>query len=96
MALSFAIKMEESMFKTTVKIDGMMCGMCEAHVNDAIRKMYPDAKKVTSSHKKGETSFLTETETSADEIRQIIEQTGYTFISCECVRYEKKGLFGGR
>ncbi len=25
------------MYKTTVKIDGMMCGMCESHVNDAIR-----------------------------------------------------------
>ena len=25
------------MIKTTLRIDGMMCGMCEAHVNDAIR-----------------------------------------------------------
>ena len=24
------------MTKTILKIDGMMCGMCEAHVNDAI------------------------------------------------------------
>lgn len=22
----------------TVQVDGMMCGMCEAHVNDAVRK----------------------------------------------------------
>ena len=26
------------MIKTTLKIDGMMCGMCEAHMNDLIRK----------------------------------------------------------
>ena len=26
------------MVKTTLKIDGMMCGMCESHVNDAITK----------------------------------------------------------
>ena len=26
------------MNKITVKIDGMMCGMCESHVNDAIRR----------------------------------------------------------
>ena len=96
MALSFAIKMEVSMFKTTVKIDGMMCGMCEAHVNDAIRKAFPDAKKVKSSHRKGEADFLTEAEVSADEIAQIIEQTGYTFLSCVCVRHEKKGIFGGK
>lgn len=36
------------MIKTTVGIDGMMCGMCEDHVNDAIRKSF-DIKKVSSS-----------------------------------------------
>jgi copper chaperone CopZ len=25
------------MYKTTVTIDGMMCGMCESHINNAIR-----------------------------------------------------------
>ena len=34
------------MIKTTVGIDGMMCGMCESHVNDAIRKSF-DVKKVS-------------------------------------------------
>ena len=29
------------MVKTTLKIDGMMCGMCESHVNDAIRNAFP-------------------------------------------------------
>lgn len=47
------------MFETIVTVDGMMCGMCESHVNDAIRKAFP-VKKVTSSHKKGETVILTE------------------------------------
>lgn len=37
------------MTKTTLKIDGMMCGMCESHVNDAIRNAF-EVKKVTSSH----------------------------------------------
>ena len=39
------------MYKTTLKIDGMMCGMCESHINDTIRKAAP-VKKVTSSHAK--------------------------------------------
>ena len=43
------------MFKTTMKVEGMMCGMCEAHVNDAVRREFPKVKKVTSSHGKGET-----------------------------------------
>lgn len=45
------------MIKTTLRIDGMMCGMCEAHVNDAIRARF-NVKKVTSSHAKGECVIL--------------------------------------
>jgi len=82
------------MIKTTVKIDGMACGMCEAHINDLIRKLYPEAKKVSSSFKKGRTEFLTEQPVDADELRSAIDQTGYTFVSCESAPYEKKGLFG--
>ena len=35
------------MTQITIKIDGMMCGMCESHVNDAVRRAFP-VKKVTS------------------------------------------------
>ena len=41
------------MKQITLKVDGMMCGMCESHVNEAVRKAFPKAKKVTSSHSKG-------------------------------------------
>ena len=27
------------MWKYTVQVNGMMCGMCESHVNDAVRKL---------------------------------------------------------
>ena len=37
----------------TLKIDGMMCGMCESHVNESIRNAF-SVKKVTSSQAKGE------------------------------------------
>ena len=47
------------MLKITLGVDGMMCGMCESHVNDAVRKAFP-VKKVTSSHGKGQTVILTE------------------------------------
>lgn len=45
------MKEEGFMQKITVKVDGMQCGMCEAHVNDAVRAAFP-VKKVTSSHSK--------------------------------------------
>ena len=42
------------MIQTTVQVSGMVCSMCEAHVNDAVRSAL-NVKKVTSSHAKGET-----------------------------------------
>lgn len=36
------------MKKTTVGVEGMMCEMCESHVNDAVRAAF-DVKKVKSS-----------------------------------------------
>lgn len=80
------------MFKITVQVDGMMCGMCESHVNDAVRKAFP-VKKVTSSHAKGETVILTETDINEDELSAAIGQTGYQVKGVQKEPYEKKGLF---
>ena len=41
------------------KIDGMMCGMCESHMNDMVRNNFK-VKKVTSSHAKKETVIVAE------------------------------------
>ncbi len=81
------------MEKILVKIDGMMCGMCEAHVNDAIRKSFP-VKKVSSSRSKGETVIVTDTDIDEARLRQAIDETGYTVLSIQREPYEKKGLFG--
>ena len=67
--------------KVEVKIDGMMCGMCEAHMNDAIRRVLPGAKKVKSSHKKGLTTFQSEEPVDEQLIKNVVEETGYTFVS---------------
>lgn len=82
------------MIKTTLKIEGMMCGMCEAHVSDAIRKAVPSAKKVAASRSKKEASFLTEEPVNTEMLRSAIDATGYTCLSVESAPYEKKGLFG--
>ncbi len=81
------------MIKSTVKIEGMSCGMCEAHICDTIWKAIPEAKKVSVSRKSGEASILTEEEIDADALRKAIDATGYTFVSCESAPYEKSGLF---
>lgn len=83
------------MTKTILKIDGMMCGMCEAHVNDAIRKIIPNAQKVKSSHTKGESSFVTEQTPDEKKLIAAIGETGYTVQSVISEPYKKKflGLF---
>ena len=81
------------MFKTTVKIDGMMCGMCESHVNDAIRAKL-SVKKVRSSHKKGETVIISENELTKQMLTTALNGSGYTVMDVTCEPYEKKGLFG--
>ena len=81
------------MIKTTLMIDGMMCGMCEAHINDVIRKTVPGAKKVSASHAKGEASFLTDGAIDEIRLKEAIAGTGYTCLSVSSEPYEKKGLF---
>ena len=81
------------MFKTTLKIEGMSCGMCEAHICDTIRKAFPGANKVLASHGKGRASFLSENKVPETQLKAAIDATGYTCLSVETATYDKKGLF---
>ncbi len=82
------------MIKTTMTIEGMMCGMCEAHVCDAIRRAVPTAKKVSASRSRGEASFLTEEAVDAERLKAAVNATGYTCLGVDFAPYEKRGLFG--
>lgn len=73
------------MKKTTIKIEGMMCGMCETHIKDVIRKTIPSAKKVTASRKKKEATFMTKDLVDEEALKQAIDATGYECISIESV-----------
>jgi copper chaperone CopZ len=80
------------MVKIVLAVEGMMCGMCESHINDAVRTAFP-VKKVTSSHTKGQTVILTELDIDDDTLRKVIDKTGYTVVSVTKEPYVKKGLF---
>lgn len=82
------------MVKNTIKINGMACGMCEAHICDVIRKTFPEATKVSASHSKNVATFVTENEVDAVQLRAAIEETGYHYVSASSEPYEKKKLFG--
>lgn len=77
------------MVQITLKIQGMMCGMCESHINDAIRQAFP-VKKVTSSHTRGETVILADQAIPKSRLAPVIEKTGYQLTEVNCVPHEKK------
>lgn len=64
------------MIKTTLKIDGMMCGMCEAHMNELIRSNFK-VKKVSSSAKDGETVIISEDALDIPWAKNKIKEIGY-------------------
>ncbi len=83
------------MVKTVLKIDGMMCGMCEAHMNDAIRKAF-QVEKVSSSHTKHETEIVSEAPLDETLLEKTVAATGYELKGISSEPYEKKrfSLFG--
>ena len=81
------------MWKYTVQVSGMMCGMCESHVNDAVRRAFA-IKKVASSRSKGETTVVTEQKLDEDALRDAIAAIGYEVGEIRKEPYVKRGLFG--
>lgn len=80
------------MVETILKVNGMMCGMCESHINDVVRKT-AEVNKVSSSHTKGETVIVSEKELDVEKLKKAIADTGYTVTGVETRPYEKKGFF---
>lgn len=70
------------MYEIKLDIDGMACGMCESHVNDAIRNKL-SIKKVKSNHRKGTTLITAEEGLSQADIEKALDGTGYRIVSYE-------------
>lgn len=80
------------MVRITVGIEGMACGMCETHINEAVRNAFR-VKKVTSSHTKKQTVILAEQDIPEQELKNVVAKAGYDVVSVNSEPYEKKGLF---
>ena len=80
------------MIKTTIKVSGMACSMCEAHINDAVRGNFP-VERVSSSHSRGETVIISKAPLDENALRAAIDATGYTAGEISTAPCEKKGLF---
>ena len=81
------------MIQTTIGIDGMMCEMCEAHINDAIRKNFA-VKSAKSNRKKKQCVVVSDAPLDEERIRSVIANTGYDLLSITSEPFHKKKLFG--
>lgn len=81
------------MVKIVVGVEGMACGMCEAHINDVVRKTFK-VESVESSHSKKKTEIVAEAPLDESRLRQAITDTGYTVTTVTVEPYEtKEGFF---
>lgn len=70
---------EKTTMKTIeIKVSGMMCHHCEAHVNKAIEKI-PGVKESSADHEKNLVVITAERDIGEDELKQAVEEAGYTF-----------------
>ena len=83
------------MIKTIVKIEGMMCHNCEAHMVKAFEESFK-LKKASASHENAQAELISENELDADKLRETVEAAGYKYVSTKSEPYVKKGisLFG--
>ncbi len=81
------------MKKITIGLDGMSCGMCEAHVQDTIRSSF-QVESVKASHKNKDVIIIASSDISDEEIHTALDPTGYEIKSINREDYIKKSLFG--
>ena len=75
-------KENEQMFgknKITLKIEGMMCGHCEARVKQALEAL-PEVVKADVSHEKGNAVVTVNDGASVDVLKQAVEAQGYKVV----------------
>jgi len=73
---------EDKTMEKTIKIEGMMCGHCEATVKKALEKV-EGVESAVVSHEKGNAVVTLTKEIDADTFKAIIEDKDFTFIGIE-------------
>ncbi len=76
-----------------MEIRGMRCGMCEAHVNDVLRKV-KGVKKASSRHSKNLATVVCENYTDIEELRKAVAGEGYEVGDIEVSDYARRGILG--
>lgn len=75
-------KMEEKTMKKTMKIEGMMCGHCEARVKKCLEAL-PEVSEAEVSHEAGTAVVTLSAEVSDDTLKAAVEAQDYKVISVQ-------------
>lgn len=75
-------KKENNSMEKTMKIEGMMCGHCEASVKKALEAL-PEVAEATVSHESGTAVVKLNTEISDEKLSKAVEEQDYKVISVE-------------
>lgn len=75
-------KMEEKTMEKTMKIEGMMCGHCEARVKKCLEAL-PEVSEATVSHETGTAVVTLSAEVSDDTLKAAVEAQDYKVISVQ-------------
>ncbi|MGN0661302.1 MAG: metal-transporting ATPase, partial [Oscillospiraceae bacterium] len=70
---------EKIIMEKTLKIEGMMCGHCEAHVKQALEAL-PQIDEAIVSHKTGTAVVKLNSDISFDALKEAVEAQGYKVI----------------
>lgn len=71
---------EERSMKKTLKIEGMMCGHCEATVRACLEEL-PEVSEAVVSHEKGTAELILNAEIADETLKKAVEAKGYTVIA---------------
>ena len=75
-------RQEEIIMEKTMKIEGMMCGHCEARVKKYLEAL-PEVEEAVVSHEAGTAELTLNAEISDDILKKTVEDQDYTVISIQ-------------
>lgn len=73
------IKLEETQMEKILKVEGMMCEHCEAHVKEALEKIR-GVESASANHTTGQVKVTLSKEVKAKDFEKAITKAGYKFI----------------
>ena len=65
--------------KKTIRIEGMMCGHCEAHVRQALEAL-PGVESAAVSHESGTAVVTLSADVSDEMLKKAVTDAGYTVV----------------